>query len=78
MSSPSNDYLYRLTFSRINEYAPDPSILEDNGLRKPKVEVYMKYDSQLSFVITAMCKDGWTLERITETLECQERQLEDE
>ena len=78
MSSPNNDYLYRMTFSKINEYAPDPDIPEDNGLRKPEVKMYLKCDVFLADVITAMCKDGWTLERISETLEYKERQSEDE
>lgn len=63
--------LFRLRFSKVVEGRVDPDIDEDNGLRKPVIEMFMANEYAIAGVVNAMCADGWTSEVICRTRQYQ-------
>jgi len=61
--------LFILVFSRVREILPDPDIYEDNGLRKPLIEIFTDCTYSIAGIVNAMTAAGWTFERVNPTLE---------
>lgn len=55
---------FLIRFSRVREILPDPAIYEDNGLRKPTIEIQTEDTYSIPSIVNAMCADGWTFEYI--------------